>query len=61
VNKVSFLELATAQRQLIELREAREEALTTYHSRLAGLTRAVGGSIPSAAARVEEAPAPAQP
>jgi cobalt-zinc-cadmium efflux system outer membrane protein len=53
VNKLSFLELATAQRQLIELREAREESLATYHSRLAALARAVGGTIPSATGRSE--------
>ena len=61
MNKVSFLELATALRQLIELRENREEALATYHSRMAELTRAVGGSIPSPTAQGEEVPAPAQP
>jgi outer membrane protein, heavy metal efflux system len=58
VNRVSFLELATAQRQLIELREAREEALASYHSRLAELTRAVGGSIPTTAALRDEESAP---
>jgi outer membrane protein, heavy metal efflux system len=44
VNKTTFLDLAVAQRQLIELREKREEALATYHTRQAELTRAVGGS-----------------
>jgi outer membrane protein TolC len=61
VNKVSFLELATALRQLIELRENREEVLATYHTRLAELTRAVGGLIPSTTTRGEEVPAPVQP
>ncbi|MCI0335255.1 MAG: TolC family protein [Planctomycetes bacterium] len=44
VNKSSFLDLAIAQRQLIDLREKREEALATYHSRRAELMRAVGDS-----------------
>lgn len=44
VNKTSFLDLATAQRQLIELREKREEALAMYHARQAELMRAVGAS-----------------
>lgn len=47
VGKVSFLELATAQRQSIELRRKQEEALATYHIRLAELVRVVGGSLPS--------------
>jgi outer membrane protein TolC len=47
VNKVSFLDLAVAERQLIELEEAREEALATYHSRLAELRRAAGGVLPN--------------
>lgn len=45
VGKVGFLELATAQRQSIELRRKQQEALATYHSRLAALARAVGGPI----------------
>jgi outer membrane protein TolC len=44
VSKTTFLDLAIAQRQLIELLEKREEALATYHSRFAELTRAIGGS-----------------
>jgi outer membrane protein, heavy metal efflux system len=48
VNKSSFLDLATAQRKSVEIREKQEEALTTYHSRYAELTRAVGGTIPAA-------------
>ncbi len=47
VNKTSFFELAGAQRQLISLREEREQALTGYHIRLAELQRAVGGSVAS--------------
>jgi outer membrane protein TolC len=47
VNKVSFLDLAVAERQLIELEEAREEAIATYHSRLAELRRTVGGVLPN--------------
>ncbi len=57
VNKASFLDLAIAQRQLVELREKREEALTQYHSRMAELTRAVGGTIPTVLG--EEMPMPA--
>jgi cobalt-zinc-cadmium efflux system outer membrane protein len=43
VSKTSFFELASAQRQLISLREEREQALTNYHTRLAELQRAIGG------------------
>jgi outer membrane protein TolC len=43
VSKTSFFELASAQRQLISLREEREQALTNYHVRLADLQRAIGG------------------
>jgi outer membrane protein TolC len=46
VGKDSFLDLAVAQRQLIEVREKREEALTDYNRRLAELTRAIGGPVP---------------
>ncbi len=48
VNKASFLDLATAERRLIEIQEKREEALAMYHSRYAELTRAVGGALPIA-------------
>lgn len=47
VGKDTFLDLAIAQRQLIDLREKQQEALATYHRRLAALARSVGGSIPS--------------
>ena len=47
-SKTTFLDLAIAQRQLIELREKREEAITIYYTRQAELTRAVGGTEPSA-------------
>ncbi len=46
VGKDSFLDLALAQRQLIEVREKQEQELTAYHRRLAELNRAVGGSLP---------------
>jgi outer membrane protein, heavy metal efflux system len=59
VAKSSFLDLAIAQRQLVDLREMREEALTQYHSRLAELTRAMGGSIPTVIG--EEVPSSVQP
>jgi outer membrane protein TolC len=44
VSKATFLDLATAQRQLITLREERETTLATYHKRLAELTRVTGGA-----------------
>jgi outer membrane protein, heavy metal efflux system len=43
VSKATFLDLATAQRQLITLRVERETTLATYHKRLAELTRVTGG------------------
>ncbi len=57
VGKDSFLDLAITQRQLIEVREKREEVLVDYHRRLAELNRAVGGSL-SIAANVKEVPLP---
>jgi outer membrane protein, heavy metal efflux system len=45
-NKTTFLELTTAERQLIELRQDQQQALASYHSRFAALQRAVGGSLP---------------
>jgi outer membrane protein, heavy metal efflux system len=45
VSKATFLDLATAQRQLITLREEREMTLAIYHKRLAELTRVTGGSV----------------
>lgn len=53
VNKTTFLDLAVAQRQLIELREKREEALAAYHMRQAELTRAIGGSEIAAQGSIE--------
>ena len=44
VSKTTFLDLATAQRQLITLREEREMTLAVYHKRLAELTRVTGGT-----------------
>ena len=61
VNKLSFLDLVTAQRQLIDLRESREEELALYHSRLAKLKRTVGGTNPIAVSGNEELTAPVQP
>ncbi len=46
----SFLDLALAQRQLIEVREKHQEALALYGRRLAELGRVVGGSIPTVTA-----------
>jgi outer membrane protein TolC len=45
VNKLSFIELAIAQRQLISLRERQIEALIEYHRRTAQLHRAAGGVV----------------
>jgi cobalt-zinc-cadmium efflux system outer membrane protein len=45
VSKTTFLDLATAQRQLITLREEREVTLAVYHKRLAELTRVTGGTV----------------
>jgi len=61
VNRSSFLDLATAQRRLVEIREKQEEAIATYHGRYAELIRAVGGVVPEADVRKEtELPAPTQ-
>lgn len=55
-NKTSFFELAGAQRQLIALREEREQAMANYHSRLSELKRAVGGWVTPAATSDEILP-----
>lgn len=44
VSKTTYFELAAAQRQLIALREEREQTLSDYHIRLAELNRAAGGT-----------------
>jgi outer membrane protein TolC len=46
VAKDSFLNLALAQRQLIEVREKREEALVDFYRSRAELNRATGGAVP---------------
>jgi outer membrane protein, heavy metal efflux system len=46
VNKLSFLNLAQAQRQWIEMREKQQEALANYHRRLAELERVVASPLP---------------
>jgi outer membrane protein TolC len=46
VSKTTYFELAAAQRQLISLREEREQTLVDYFTRLAQLQRAIGGEIP---------------
>lgn len=56
VGKGSFLDLALAQRQLIELRAKHVEAVVDYHRRVAELNRTVGGSMPATVP--EEIPAP---
>jgi len=55
--KGSFLDLATAQRQLIEISEREAETLANYHRRRAELERAVGGPLPGQSA-VEQVPRP---
>lgn len=50
VNRTTFLDLALAQGQLIELREKREEALATYYIGHAELQRVAGGSVSDIAA-----------
>lgn len=58
VGKMSFLGLAQAQRQLIELRERQQEAIANYHRRLAELQRVIGGPIPQEEPGIEVVPAP---
>ncbi len=53
VNKLSFLNLAQAQRQWIEMREKQQEALATYHRRLAELERIVASPLPDGEAALE--------
>jgi outer membrane protein, heavy metal efflux system len=50
VGKTTFLGLAQAQRQLIELREKQQAAMADDHRRRAELERAVGGPLPPATA-----------
>lgn len=57
VSKGSFLDLATAQRQLIELRQNLQQTLAEYHKRLASLEREIGAPLPAGPA-MEKIPAP---
>jgi outer membrane protein, heavy metal efflux system len=50
VGKTTFLGLAQAQRQLIELREKHEEAIAEDHRRLAELDRVLAAPLPTSAA-----------
>jgi outer membrane protein TolC len=50
VGKITFLGLAQAQRQLIELREKQQEAIADDHRRLAELERVLGGPLPPSTA-----------
>jgi outer membrane protein TolC len=50
VGKTTFLGLAQAQRQLIELREKHEEAIAEDHRRLAQLERVLAAPLPTSAA-----------
>jgi len=45
VGKTTFLNLAQAQRQLIEVREKYQQTLADYHRRRADLNRAIGGTL----------------
>jgi outer membrane protein TolC len=45
VAKMTFLGLAQAQRQLIELREKQQDAIASYHQRLAELERVIAGPL----------------
>ncbi len=45
VNKVTFIDLALTQRQLIAMREKQIEAIIAYHRRVAELNRVTGGVI----------------
>lgn len=47
VGKGSFLDVAMAQRQLVEMRERHAELLAAAHRRRAQLARAVGGPVPA--------------
>jgi outer membrane protein, heavy metal efflux system len=57
VGKGSFLDLAVAQRQSIEMRRKQQETLTEYHKRVAALARAIGGGMPTAPS-MEKVPTP---
>lgn len=50
VNKLSFIELALTQRQLIAMRERHIEAIVAFHRRAAELNRVTGGTALDAAA-----------
>jgi outer membrane protein, heavy metal efflux system len=47
VGKTTFLNLLAAQTQALMQREQYQQALAAYHSRLADLERAIGGSLPA--------------
>ncbi len=46
VGKSSFLDLAAAQRQLIDIQEKHQESLAEYHQRVAEMERAIGSPLP---------------
>jgi len=47
VGKTTFLGLAEAERQLLDLREKQEQAIAEDHRRLAELQRVLAGPIPT--------------
>ncbi len=61
VGKTTFLTLAQAQRQLIEVREKYQQTLADYHRRRAELDRAIGGSLSTVTGQPEPLPISAPP
>ncbi|MEX2286226.1 MAG: TolC family protein [Planctomycetaceae bacterium] len=57
VSKINFLDLAVAQRQLIDARDRQIQAQVDLQRRLASLRRAIGGSLPETQSGVREFPA----
>lgn len=53
-SKITFLELAISQRQLIEARDRQVQAQVELQRRLATLRRAAGGSLPDAPSPVPQ-------
>jgi len=49
--KIDFLRLVEAERQLIEVQEKYQDAVTEYHRRRAELERAVGEPLPNSSER----------
>jgi outer membrane protein TolC len=56
VGKITFLNLLVAQQQLIAQRERYQQAMATYHSRMADLERVIAGPVPRVASAEEVQP-----